>query len=715
VLWPLSCKCECKNVLGYHVWSDYEIWRDGDGDILLCPSSQCAGSLFKIWVDGVVLAQIPAISKIRLIRISLSDHGFWNRSTVSSALLLTVTVHERCLCGYVKENQFSVLSIHSSEWNKSTEIHSVFATPNQKIQVMRSDPFRISGKISNFETKYTFCPSAKSGLTQFTAASPLTNEYENYTPALCGILLRCAVGGLHFDIWIRNDITDAAFRAASLYDLKYYDKLSLVASLQLCLWGLRGDPDDQTFSDGKQRSAPSRLRVVLSSDSNPVYGFCLPVAALFWKRILGFNVTVFLVGRQWDRSLECVRGDCRWMRIVRAALDELGVETEVLGEGRHPPGLVAQVARLYAAVRRRPESAETESKRRGAGRRCEEGEWGSSEEYVCPMAAARPSEEYVVVSDADVLPLSREAYMRRDWRRAMHLFNAFEPGLFRPCLPAGRREARRILLEPGGPAERGAAWGVAGDAVGMFAMSHVGAGDGVWRSVMGVPRRRLLEALWRQHATAQPGHARKDGGTERQADGETADGETAGGQADGARTGDVDEALTWWIGRRLDADLGPDGPGGGQEWHPGDVRTGPGQTGRQAGGGRCGGWWYDQRLLSGRLHAWARFPGLAELIPRDTARDRIDRARWAYRVTRGRAYSTALDTVDSTAGRGPAGWAVLDAVWGRPGAVDAHVPLPLHGGAAWGAVQGLVRAMMAQGDVLWLDAYRARFRLEAPA
>ncbi len=642
------------------------------------------------------MAQIPAISKIKKIRISLADHGLWNRSLVSSsALLLTVTVHERCLCGHVQENQFLVLSVHSSVLDSHTEIHSVLAASTQKIQVMRSHPFRISGKIAKFETSFTFCSFTSGDLPQFVAESPSLHDHERYTSDLCGILLRCAVGELYFDIWIRNEsrgITDAAFRAASLYDLKYYDKISLVSSLQLYLWDFTATTGDEQSSDEKKIKSPSLLRVVLSSDSNPDYGFCLPVAALFWKKILGFNVTVLLVARKWDRSLECIRGECRWMRVVRAALDELGVESVVLGEGRHPPGLVAQVSRLYAAVRRRPGTAERESKEqtRDAEQRCQ----GSNEYEQGKLSG---SDEYLVVSDADVLPLSRDAFMRRDWRRAVHLFNAFEPGLFRPCLPHGRREGHTITLEPDGPTVRNARWGVAGDAVGMFAMSHVGASDGVWRSVMGLPGRRRLEALWRQRSAAA-GPARANESKEGQ----------EGGAGPGRPGGEVDEALTWWIGRRLDADLGPDGPDGRLDWQLGDVGTGLGGMGRRAGGERCGGWWYDQRLLSARLHGWACFPGRAELIPRDTARDRVDRSRWVYSATPGRVQAGA----PRRAGRG---WAWLGAGWSQPAAVDAHVPLPLHGAAAWGAVQGLVRAMVGPADVAWLEDFRARFRLEVPA
>jgi hypothetical protein len=39
-------------------------------------------------------------------------------------------------------------------------------------------------------------------------------------------------------------------------------------------------------------------------------------------------------------------------------------------------------------------------------------------------------------------------------------------------------------------------------------------------------------------------------------------------------------------------------------------------------------WYTDQTLISGALHTWGRFPDDAELVHRNTHRDRIDRLMW---------------------------------------------------------------------------------------
>jgi hypothetical protein len=141
--------------------------------------------------------------------------------------------------------------------------------------------------------------------------------------------------------------------------------------------------------------------VVLSADTSHHYAFLLPIVCSVWSEVMGYRPFVLLVGKAWSdaRGERIVNG--RPPSALRLALDALMLTDAVLdfvSSNEHSDTFVARVARLYASAY--PGFHHTPTK-------------GTSDDYL-------------LVADVSLLPLSREYFgSRRDWTKAAHLYQSF--------------------------------------------------------------------------------------------------------------------------------------------------------------------------------------------------------------------------------------------------------------------------------------------------
>lgn len=122
-------------------------------------------------------------------------------------------------------------------------------------------------------------------------------------------------------------------------------------------------------------------KVILSSDTNPNYCFFLPVVSLVWQKVMEYCPVVIVVG-----SKE------KWLqnglnKFILNKSREIGAEIYFINsmEG-HRDSTIAQVSRLYAGM----------------------------------LGYAKDT--YLLTSDIDMLPLSKEFFSKQDFSKKVHLF-----------------------------------------------------------------------------------------------------------------------------------------------------------------------------------------------------------------------------------------------------------------------------------------------------
>jgi hypothetical protein len=124
-------------------------------------------------------------------------------------------------------------------------------------------------------------------------------------------------------------------------------------------------------------------KVLISSDSNPMYLFFMPITSLIWKNFTKYEPIVLLVGNEADYNADPAK---------KLALDltrEITPHIHFIApiEGVQDSNL-AQISRLYIGTLDLPEST------------------------------------YVLTSDMDMWPLSTTFFHQQNWRKELHIFYA---------------------------------------------------------------------------------------------------------------------------------------------------------------------------------------------------------------------------------------------------------------------------------------------------
>jgi hypothetical protein len=147
--------------------------------------------------------------------------------------------------------------------------------------------------------------------------------------------------------------------------------------------------------------AQLRRFVVLSADSSHHYAFLLPVVCSVWSEVMGYRPFVLLIGSAWTHARDEPVAQGRPPSALRLVLDALKLTDAVLdfvSSEEHSDAFTARVSRLYASAYAGFHHAPT----RGT------------------------SDDYLLVADVSLLPLSREYFgSMRDWSKSAHLYQSF--------------------------------------------------------------------------------------------------------------------------------------------------------------------------------------------------------------------------------------------------------------------------------------------------
>lgn len=120
------------------------------------------------------------------------------------------------------------------------------------------------------------------------------------------------------------------------------------------------------------------MKVALSSTADPCYSFCLPIACFLWKNIMGYTPIVFLVDKQkWDESKH---GSYIINRLKEMEIDYFYIN-KIEGVSA---ATVSKVSRLYSFA-------------------------------MCNK------DDYMITSDADMFPFSKEIFKNIDKSKDFYL------------------------------------------------------------------------------------------------------------------------------------------------------------------------------------------------------------------------------------------------------------------------------------------------------